>query len=842
MCRINLCAASLEEIQSLPGFGPVKAEAVLNYRDEYGIHSLEDLEGVHGVGFSMLYAVRDLICFNDEDEDVVPVYTPAPIDSVSATLLALALIKARFSIKWAKQAFVRLQMVLAGETSPAPKLAPLSKLQKWYQPIAGAAVMDEAIAGLGVRKAILARKMGIYDAFAIVLGLPLADLSATPLTEEMDEAVRAASMLNVARSESFFDWVHGKRAEKRAERDNEMAEVVPMIYDRYWSGPSDPRWDEWDQDHCSTSWAEAQTVRHGKVISSRWIRLDGKDGELSRPAADRVSDGIATGVYCDLVGDLTSFERMDHLDTEFATRGHERFVFDATREVSSDGYGKDDYLLYRASGTKSVAAKLKAALKAVGMKGKDAVPSDQDVSDAASNYRAYLRAWHAQAEEKGGSGAWMRSLLDVLLIVKSAMSGNPDWMDVAKAMFGQQQAQFEDMYYALEDLNDDLDTDSAWDDCLEERRESLSGFSPGRTAASKLYGKADVAAEEFDYLHRSTFCVDKEIAQVLAEMKKSHYVKQAMRLYNAFAHWTNLPFATRGQVKVVVAPLEAQLSELEDKLAYLKACESSFLSLSEQHAQRAKRVAAVKAAIRRCVKSRDVAGLKKLGASVKSSYHDVTKPWLAEVKENKVVWENADRFQKIEMAACCRLVPAAEAQRLQEALLRFQERNIRLKAEDWVRINEICGYNRIVKGLVEVVHTGYGMKVPYHLSNLGATPVVYHFATLVIGQQPQYSKEDLFGKQGLYRCISWAEVKALKCRKAWTDREGNVTEKFPEAVVAEAVEDKVEASIDAEMLADWLTSNEVTLVDAEESSEESLVLELGETAEYITRSVNVWLV
>ena len=45
--QIDVNTASAEELQSLPGLGPVKAAAIVSYREKYGpFSSLEDLENV----------------------------------------------------------------------------------------------------------------------------------------------------------------------------------------------------------------------------------------------------------------------------------------------------------------------------------------------------------------------------------------------------------------------------------------------------------------------------------------------------------------------------------------------------------------------------------------------------------------------------------------------------------------------------------------------------------------------------------------------------------------------------------------------------------------------------
>ncbi len=54
--------ASIEQLESLSGVGPVLAGRIVAYRDEHGpFQAIEDLLGVPGVGESKLDSIRDLI-------------------------------------------------------------------------------------------------------------------------------------------------------------------------------------------------------------------------------------------------------------------------------------------------------------------------------------------------------------------------------------------------------------------------------------------------------------------------------------------------------------------------------------------------------------------------------------------------------------------------------------------------------------------------------------------------------------------------------------------------------------------------------------------------------------
>ncbi len=65
--QVNINTASAEELDKLPGIGPVKAEAILAWRTEHGnFRYPEDLIRVHGIGEGTLAKLLDMITVGGE--------------------------------------------------------------------------------------------------------------------------------------------------------------------------------------------------------------------------------------------------------------------------------------------------------------------------------------------------------------------------------------------------------------------------------------------------------------------------------------------------------------------------------------------------------------------------------------------------------------------------------------------------------------------------------------------------------------------------------------------------------------------------------------------------------
>jgi competence protein ComEA len=60
--KLSLSSATAEELDQLPGVGPVTAQKIIDYRTEHGpFASVDDLDAVPGIGPSRLEQLRDLV-------------------------------------------------------------------------------------------------------------------------------------------------------------------------------------------------------------------------------------------------------------------------------------------------------------------------------------------------------------------------------------------------------------------------------------------------------------------------------------------------------------------------------------------------------------------------------------------------------------------------------------------------------------------------------------------------------------------------------------------------------------------------------------------------------------
>ncbi len=63
---VNVNSASVDDLITLPGIGPVLAARIIAFRTEFGpFTSVEDLRRVHGIGVKLLEKIRDQIVLTD---------------------------------------------------------------------------------------------------------------------------------------------------------------------------------------------------------------------------------------------------------------------------------------------------------------------------------------------------------------------------------------------------------------------------------------------------------------------------------------------------------------------------------------------------------------------------------------------------------------------------------------------------------------------------------------------------------------------------------------------------------------------------------------------------------
>ena len=68
LAEVNINTASKEELNALPGIGPVKAEAIIKYREEKGpFKSVDELKNVYGIGDKILDRLKSEISVSSPD-------------------------------------------------------------------------------------------------------------------------------------------------------------------------------------------------------------------------------------------------------------------------------------------------------------------------------------------------------------------------------------------------------------------------------------------------------------------------------------------------------------------------------------------------------------------------------------------------------------------------------------------------------------------------------------------------------------------------------------------------------------------------------------------------------
>jgi competence protein ComEA len=59
--KVSLASATLEQLDALPGVGPVTAQKILDYRQQHPFRSVEDLDSVPGIGPARIEQLRELV-------------------------------------------------------------------------------------------------------------------------------------------------------------------------------------------------------------------------------------------------------------------------------------------------------------------------------------------------------------------------------------------------------------------------------------------------------------------------------------------------------------------------------------------------------------------------------------------------------------------------------------------------------------------------------------------------------------------------------------------------------------------------------------------------------------
>ncbi len=60
--KINLNTATAEELDKIPGVGPARAKAILDYRSEHGsFKTIEEIKNIKGIGDKSFENIKDLI-------------------------------------------------------------------------------------------------------------------------------------------------------------------------------------------------------------------------------------------------------------------------------------------------------------------------------------------------------------------------------------------------------------------------------------------------------------------------------------------------------------------------------------------------------------------------------------------------------------------------------------------------------------------------------------------------------------------------------------------------------------------------------------------------------------
>ena len=83
--QVDINSASLEKLDELDGIGPVKAQAIVDYRNSEWFGSVDDLIDVYGIGEVTLQKIKTqgLACVDEKEEDEEVIDEPEQISESS---------------------------------------------------------------------------------------------------------------------------------------------------------------------------------------------------------------------------------------------------------------------------------------------------------------------------------------------------------------------------------------------------------------------------------------------------------------------------------------------------------------------------------------------------------------------------------------------------------------------------------------------------------------------------------------------------------------------------------------------------------------------------------------
>ncbi len=86
-CSVELNSASLSQLQTLPGIGPAKAAAIVDYRTQAGpFATVDGLDNVPGIGPATMANLRPLVCVGaDGGTSPATPITTTPVASTSSS-------------------------------------------------------------------------------------------------------------------------------------------------------------------------------------------------------------------------------------------------------------------------------------------------------------------------------------------------------------------------------------------------------------------------------------------------------------------------------------------------------------------------------------------------------------------------------------------------------------------------------------------------------------------------------------------------------------------------------------------------------------------------------------